>query len=116
MATQGYFSGQARSIFVTSSVKLAHKAGICSRTSDKEQNKEKEIKIIMEKENKKENIEKANKNTVKVKMNKAGVYNMDSDAETVISVISAGSESVVVIETVEVVKDIDRKRQCGCNI
>ena len=34
---------------------------------------------------------------------------MDSDTETVFSVISASSESVIVIETVEVVKDIDKK-------
>ena len=58
----------------------------------------------------------------------AGVYDMDNDVETVISIISASSESVVVIETVEVVKDIDKrgkekiyikkenKRQCSCNM
>ena len=44
-----------------------------------------------------------------VRANIAEVYDMDSEAETVISVISASFESVVVIETVEVVKDIDKK-------
>lgn len=101
MATQGYFSGQACSKLVTSSVEPAHNPGISSGTSDKEQNVGKEMKINMEKENKKEDIEKRNKNNVDINADIAEVYDMDSDAETVISVISASSESVVVIETVD---------------
>ena len=58
MANQGYFSGQACNILVTSSVKPATKASVC-KTSDKERNVEKEIKIKMGKQNEKESIEKA---------------------------------------------------------
>ena len=107
MANQGYFSGQACSILVTSSVKPAYKTGICG-SSDKEQNVEKEIKINMGKETKKKYIEKGNKNNVDMS-GIAEVYDMDSDVETVCSVFSASSESVIVIETVEIVKDIDKK-------
>ena len=39
------------------------------------------------------------------------MYVIDSDSETVISVISASSESVVVFETVKIVKDIDEKKK-----
>ena len=89
----------------------AHRVGICSKASDQVKRIEKEIKINIKK-NKKENILKGNKNNVCVCVfGYNRIYDIGSDSESVISVLSASSESVVVIETVEVAKDINKKEK-----
>ena len=85
-------------------------SGICVYTDNNKKlnDLEKEIKIDIEKE--KENIQEVNKKE-SVCANVDPMYDIDNDLDPGVSVIHAGSASVLVSETVEAVKDIDEKEK-----